>query len=158
MDVIMVKGPGGTLRPACPDDEEKLRGIKLGTLVGVTIARKRNPKFHRKIMALYQIAFEFFGERVRTGVVYRDEAVQPSFQRFRKELTILAGHYEPVYNIRGEVKLEAKSIAFSKCSEEEAVQIFSDLINAALKNVFKGATSEEELRERVQRVLDFDGG
>jgi Protein of unknown function (DUF1367) len=156
MDVIMVKGQGGTLRPACPDDEEKLRGIKLGTLVGVKVARKNNPKFHRKLFALLGVCWEYHLERSETGVIWRGRLVKPSFERLRADMLVRAGHYDPVFSLDGSLRLEPRSLSFAKCADEEKEKVYGSLIDVALKDLYDGSMTREELDEMVERVLNFD--
>lgn len=156
MDVVMVKGSRGELKPATPEDEELLRGIKSGTLVGVKIARKNNPKFHRKLFALLGVCWEHHLERVDVGVIWRGQVVKPSFARMREEMCIRAGHYDVVYALDGTFRMEAKSLSFAKCPDEEKEKVYSELINVALKDLYGGEMTREQLDEMVERILNFD--
>lgn len=158
MELILAKTASGHFAPYGTESQEACAKVKMGQMLRGKFTRMRNPQFHRKMMALYQTCYETFSEALGGGIEYRGELVKPSFTRFRHELTILAGHYVPVYNIKGEVKLEAKSISFASCSQEEAEEIFSDLINAALKHVYKERMTEPQLRKFVDDILAFDGG
>ncbi|MEJ1365643.1 MAG: DUF1367 family protein [Candidatus Sedimenticola sp. (ex Thyasira tokunagai)] len=68
---------------------------------------------------------------------------EKSFDRFRKDLTILAGHYDAFYRIDNTVKVEAKSIAFWSMDEEEFEQLYSSTINAVLKHILKNYTRDD---------------
>jgi hypothetical protein len=104
---------------------------------------------------LFKLAYDHFCEHGISVQEYKGQKVMPSYDRFRYDLVILAGHYTPVFNIRGELRLEAKSISYAKCSEDEAEKIYSSCIDAALKNVYKTATDEKTLRDMVDRLLSF---
>lgn len=153
MELTLLRTPQGFI-PATDAEAEKCRKVKLGATVRADIAQMRNYKFLQKMHCLYQLAYDHFTELCEP-LQYKGEDVRPSYDRFRYDLTILAGHYTPVYAINGEVRLEAKSISYGKCSEEEAEKIFSDVINAALKFVYKHEMSEEKLRELVDKLISF---
>ena len=157
MDIVMIKGPGGTLKPASPEEEDKMRGIKSGSLLGVKIARKNNPKFHRKLFALLGLCWEYHLEAADKGIVWRGVVVKPSFERMRAEMLIRAGHYDPVFALDGKTfRLEPRSLSFAKCSDEEKEGVYSALINVALKDLYNGSMTADELNEMVERVLAFD--
>lgn len=141
-----------------PDNDETveyLQKIKAGAVLSGEFVQPRNYKFLQKIHVLFHTAYDYFSEHLETDIEYRGQKVRPSYDRFRKELVILAGHYEPVFNIRGELRVEAKSLSFAKCTEQEAEKIFSDCINAALKNVYRFSIDEEQLRTIVDEILAF---
>jgi len=155
MKLFLRKMPGGTLVPDNDETAEWLQKVKNGDVLGGEFARPRNYKFLQKMHCLAHLAFDRFTEYADVGLAYRGMKAVPAYDRFRKDLTILAGHYTATYDIMGNVKLEAKSWSFANCTEEEAEKIYSDLINAALKQVFKFSISEEQLRKTVDDILAF---
>lgn len=148
------KIPGG-LVPADEEAAEWLQKIRTGDAVAGDFVRPRNYKFLQKTMCLFRVCFDHFVDTHEWNQQYRGMKVEPSFELFRKQLTILAGHYEATYDIRGNVRLEAKSLSFANCSEEEAQRIYQDVITAALKQVFKFKISEEQLRKTVDDILEL---
>lgn len=148
------KMPGG-LVPADDEAAEWLQKIKTGDAVAGDFVRPRNYKFHAKLICLYRVAYDYFADHLDGGMQYKGQKCTPSFDRFRRDLTILAGHYSATYGIKGDVRLEAKSISFANCSEEEAERIYSDVIDAAIKQVFKMNVSEDQLRQMVDNLLHF---
>ena len=98
MQIDLVKHPGGVFSPAHETDLERLQRFKNGETYVAEIKLTRNPKFHRKVMAFFGFCFEFWCAD-RAGLGSADETTQ--FNRFRKDLTILAGFYDTVTNIRG---------------------------------------------------------
>lgn len=152
----LTRTPSGALAPADAETAAFVGALKVGQGLRADVVRVRNMAFHRKLFALFDYCFSVFEERLPPALEYKGERVKASKTRFRKDLTILAGHYEPVYNIKGEVKLEATSLSFANCSEEHAEEIFSDVINAALKHILKGSINGDELRLIVDRLLAFD--
>ncbi|MEH1299385.1 DUF1367 family protein [Raoultella ornithinolytica] len=146
MQIDLVKHPGGVFSPANETDLERLQRFKNGEIYTAEIKLTRNPKFHRKVMAFFGFCFAYWSAE-NAGLGNADEATQ--FNRFRKDLTILAGFYDTVTNIRGEVRAEAKSLAYANMDDEEFSRCYSSLINAAIKHVFSG-TKDKEILNRLQ--------
>lgn len=156
MKCFFRKLPGGTLVPADEDTAESLQKYKNGEVLGVELKRPRNYRFLQKTMCLFKFCFEHFADSMAGAELeYKGMKAAPSFDRFRYDLTILAGHYTATFDILGNLKLEAKSLSYGKCSEEEAERIYSDVINAALKQVFREGMSEQELRQIVDTILGY---
>ncbi|WP_338510183.1 DUF1367 family protein [Erwinia aphidicola] len=135
MQFDLVKHPGGVFSPVNDSDIERLQRFKNGETYCADIKLSRSPQFHRKVMAFFGFCFEHWCAD-RAGMGNADEHTQRT--RFRKDLTILAGFYDTVVNIRGEVRAEAKSLAYSNMDQEEFERCYSSLINAAIKHVFAG--------------------
>lgn len=155
MKVYFRKVQGGVL---VPDNEETaawLQKKKPGTVLAGEFSQPRNYQFLKKMMALFGCCFDYFKDNQDWAVEYKGQKVEPSFDLFRKQLTILAGHYEATYSINGEIRLEAKSLSFANASEEEVERIYSDVINAAIKHVFKLTIDEALLRKMVDDILAF---
>jgi hypothetical protein len=151
------KMPGGMLAPNDDDTAEWLSTkVKTGAIVSGEFKQPRNYKFLQKTMVLFNYCFDHFAERMgEVGLEYKGQQAAPSKDRFRKDLTILAGHYTVTYDIMGNIKLEAKSLSYANCSEAEAERIYSDVINAALKHVVTVGFTEQELRDTVDGLLRF---
>ena len=146
MQFYLVKHPGGVFSPAHDSDLERLQRFKNGEMYTAEIKLTRNPHFHRKVMAFFGFCFEFWNAE-KSGMGNADERTQ--FNRFRKDLTILAGYYDTVVNIRNEVRAEAKSIAYANMEQSEFEELYSALINAAIKHVFAG-TRDQNILNRLQ--------
>lgn len=158
MEGYFVKQPNGTLSPAYEADRELLSKIKIGSFVRLKLNRARNYKFHRKYFALVNFAFDYW-----TPPEFPDDPEQKwrkqvtpekNFDRFRKDLTILAGHYEAYYRVNGEVRIEAKSISFGSMSEDEFEKLYSATIDVILKHICTQYT-EEMLDSVVDQALSF---
>jgi len=74
-----------------------------------------------------------------------DEATQ--FDRFRKDLTILAGFYEQTVRLNGEVRTEAKSLSYASMEPDEFERCYNAMINAAIKHVFGRTTDQNVLNQ-----------
>lgn len=156
MEVFCTKGPAGQLLPMDDEQAEKVVRLKSGEVLRVDIAQMRNGRFFRKWWLLAKYAFDLWSETM-PQMEYRGQQVQPNFERFRKDLTIMAGHYHPVFNARGEMRVEADSLQWSKMNEETFEKLYSSTINAILQKVLNSANlTERQLREHVDRVMQFD--
>ena len=79
---------------------------------------------------------------------------EKNLDRFRKDITILAGHYEQTVRLDGETRVEAKSIAFGNMTEDEFEDLYSKTIDVIIKYVLKNYTGEQ-LRSVVAQVEEF---
>lgn len=131
MKVEMIKQPGGILCPASDMELEKLNKFKTGEQYTVELKLTRNLAFHRKVFAFFQFCFHYW----KGDNEFQSETKQ--FDVFRNHLTVLAGFYEQHANIYGEIRIEAKSLAFSSMSQEEFEECYNALIQASMKHIFK---------------------
>ena len=138
MKIEMIKHSGGLLIPASDFELERLNKFKTDGQYTIEIKKSRNPAFHRKVFAFFNFCFEYW----KGDNEFQSESKQ--FDVFRENLMCFAGFYESFYNIKGEVRVEAKSISFSSMEQEEFEECYLSLINAAIKHVFQGANSDIE--------------
>lgn len=157
MELLFQKGSTGLL-PACEEATEWLRKKKLGATILVEPREMRNGKFFKKWFALIELAYGYWSDCAQT-LQFRGTPVRPSFARFRKDVTILAGHYEAVVNLKGEVRIEASSISWANMNEETFSQLYDATIQVLLSKVFndkvRGQWTEKQLRDVAAQVLDF---
>lgn len=154
-ELVMIRQAGGALVPATDEDAEALRKIKVGSAVRVDVKQVRNYKFLQKYMTLVRYAFDLWSETVPPQE-YKGVQVRPEIGRFRKDLTIMSGHYTPVFNARGEMRLEAKSVSFANMGEDEFESVFSATIDVILRKILHGhGMTEAKLREHVDNVLRY---
>jgi hypothetical protein len=154
-ELIMVRQPGGVLVPATDEDAEALRKIKAGTAVRVEVKQVRNVKFLRKWFTLARYAFDIWSETIEPQE-YKGQPVMPDFDRFRKDLIILTGNFTAVYNARGEVRVEAKSISFAGMDEAGFEKLYSKTIDVILGKILAGGRmTEDQLRNHVENVLHY---
>ncbi|MFR0629752.1 DUF1367 family protein [Citrobacter freundii] len=146
MQIDLVKHPGGVFSPANETDLERLQRFKNGETYVAEIKLIRNPAFHRKVMAFFGFCFAHWCAN-RAGLEHMDEHSQ--FDRFRKDLTILAGFYVQTVRLNGEVRTEAESLAYASMEQEKFERVFNALINAAIKHVFAG-TTDPAILNRLQ--------
>jgi len=133
-----------TLTGIEPSDDEgwdALKRFALGEEMRVTLVKPRNPKFHKKGMAL-----------LRVGFANQDSA--DTFEGFRKAVIISAGFFTPVTLPDGSVELNADSLSFGKMDEIEFTKVYSNMIDVILKHYLVG-TKEAELDEAVRSIVGF---
>lgn len=156
MDVYLIKGPKGALLPADDEQAELLSKIPQSALIKVSLSRVRNPKFHRKYFALLGYAYAMWQD-TQEPREYKGSPVVTSFERFRDEVTIMAGHYEAIYSITGELRLQAKSVSFARMDEAAFERFYSNVIDVLLQKVLHNdRMTPEKMRAYVDQVLAFD--
>jgi len=154
-EILMIKAANGALVPLDDEQAQKLKRFKVGSVVRGEFVEMRNGKFFRKWWTLANFAYDLWAESMEP-MEYRGQRVQPVFEKFRKDLTILAGFYHPVFNIDGSFKVEADSIAWAKMSEETFAVLYSKTIDAILAKVLpRHGLNHETLANHVDRVLEF---
>jgi hypothetical protein len=157
MDATLLKSQTG-LVPGDDATREWLNKVRMAGIVYAKVNQPRNPQFHRKMFALLNYGFDFWAETAKP-VEYKGQEVKPNFERFRKDIVILAGHYHPVFNIKGEIRMEANSISYANMDEATFEQLYSSVIDVLLKKVFsrapEGQWTEERLRSVVDGLLEF---
>ena len=155
-ELLLIKAASGALVPADDDTREILQAWKLGQGVRVTAKKARNLRFHRKFFALLGVAFDAWVETLPACHIVHDRVVLPNRDRFRKDVTVMAGFFEAVWNARGEVRLEPKSISFGNMEEPEFEALYQQVINVLIQKVLPaGRWDEASLRDAVESVLEF---
>ena len=150
MKVNLIK-QGRVLIPATPSDEDKMSSIKNGQFLEAGMKQKRNLKFHRKFFAMLNIGFEAFEPDQKD---YKGQVAVKNFDRFRKDVIILAGFYDATYDIQGNLKLEAHSISFGKMSEDEFNKVYNACCNVLLQKVLHNYT-RDDLDSVVEQLTRF---
>lgn len=155
MEVILTRAPTGALIPWGEEEADKLSKIKAGATVRAEVKQVRNARFFKRWWVLAKFAYDIWAETM-PRMEYRGRQVQAAFERFRKDLTILAGHYHPVFNVRGEMRIEADSLKWSEMDEETFEALYSRTIDAILQKVLdRPDLTPEKLRAYVDQVLRF---
>jgi Protein of unknown function (DUF1367) len=156
-ELLFLKSQQG-LVPASEAAVEWLRRKKLGSTILVDAREMRNGAFFRKFWALLNLGYDYWSDAVEP-LEHKGEPVLPEFDRFRKDVTILAGFYHSVVNIKGEVRIEADSLKWSSMTEETFTQLYDATIRVMLRKVFNGQVcptwSEEQLRSVAEQILQF---
>ena len=146
MKAHFVKLPNGTLAPDEPEAVEWLSHVRMGQAVSAEVKKPRNYEFHKKLFALLHYAFDVWEPP--------EDGPGKNFDRFRKEIIMLAGYYDLVPSVKGEVRAEAKSISFAKMDEVEFSKLYDSVVNVLLKWVLKNYTRADVDRV-MTHILDF---
>lgn len=141
MQIEMVKNAGGVFVPAFDHDLPRLTKFKNGEMYTADIKLTRNPAFHRKMFSFFNFCFAHWSAD-KTPMANADEATQ--FDRFRKDLTILAGFYEQTVRLNGDIRTEAKSLAYANMEPGEFERCYNAMVNAAIKHLF-GRTTDQNI-------------
>jgi hypothetical protein len=157
MEILLLRTQQG-FAPADDDAREDIKRFKLGSVARMKVTLARNLRFHRKFFALLQVGYQYWSETCEP-IEYKGRPVLPDFERFRKDVIISAGFYRPVWNIKGELRVEHESISFGSMTEERFNQLYDAVIRVLLEKVFNGARckqwSEAELRQVVNDIESF---
>ncbi len=130
MKIAFIKLAGGIMSPASDIEAERMKRFKTGELFEIDIKNSRNADFHRKVFSFFNFCFEHWQDD-REFLSH-----EAQFDRFRKELTIIAGYYNKVFTLSGELRLEPKSLSYSQMTQEDFEQFFHALISASMKHIF----------------------
>lgn len=154
MTTVYLRKTISGLVPDREEDAEALKRFKLGDVVKAEVTFPRNIRFFRKWWALAKVGFGLWEE---TGVraEYKGQIILPNFEKFRKDVIILTGHCHPVLNVRGELRLEADSIAFGNMGEETFENLYQGTLTTITHKIMRGKVSEDRLREMADRVEEF---
>lgn len=132
---------------------------KLGEKVEANVVKPRSNAYQRKFFALLRLAFDYWEpEQGEAPIEYRGQPIEKDFDRFRADVTILCGFYTPVWNARGELRCEAKSIAFSEMEPEDFDRLYRTAIGVLIDLVMRAkGFDERELERAVDELMRFDG-
>lgn len=145
-ELALMKSANGVLLPVTDDDAAYLRKLRAGQVIRGEFRQARNPRFHRKFFAMLQIGFDAWEPPEQE---FRGLPVQKNFERFRKDCIVAAGFYEPVANLKGEVRAEANSISFANMGDAEFERVYSAVADVILQRVLKNYT-----RADLDRVVE----
>ncbi|MEE8128175.1 DUF1367 family protein [Candidatus Vondammii sp. HM_W22] len=150
-EALLSKTPDGFI-PLSDEDSEAMRRVKIGEVIRVRWTKPRNLRFFRKWWALVNFAFDHWETGELVDPKLKGIFPEKNMERFRKDLTILAGHYDSFYRIDGTVRIEAKSISFAQMKEGDFDKFYSATIDAILKYILTNY-QREDLEQVVEQLL-----
>ncbi len=157
-DVLFICTQGHMLAPADDEAMDSARKWKIGALLRFDVKMMRNGAFFRKWWALVNLGYDYWSETC-PQVEHKGKPVLPNLQRFRKDVTIMAGFFSTTWNIKGEPRLEAESLRWGSMSEARFTVLYNATIEVLLRMVFNGKNarrwSEAELRGATEEVMRF---
>ena len=122
--------------PLYNSDYDKLKKLKRDTELVWEVKQQRNPMFHRKCMALFNLGFE------------NQEQIN-SFDNYRKIMTMKAGFFTTEITDKGVVYF-AKSISFANMDNSEFEDLYSKLIHVIAKDL---NLNDTEVRQNIESFM-----
>lgn len=157
MQILLTRIPQGFV-PSDDEAREDMKHFPIGSIARMEVKLMRNGRFFRKWWALAKLGFDYFSDTCEQQQ-YKGQPIAPDFDRFRRDLIIMAGFYRPVWNLKGEMRIEHESISWSAMTEERFTQLYDATIRVLLEKVFNGARSrkwtEQELRSVIEQIEAF---
>ena len=154
-ELLLAKTPNGALAPVDAPSAEYIGKMRLGAGLRGEFKRARDVQKHRRIWALFNFAFDQWDA---PALEYNSLPVAKSLDRFRRDIIILSGYYEAVTNLRGEVRLEAKSIAFANMGQDDFDALYRAVLNVVWDRILKakGYDNPEAVDAIVSELLNFE--
>lgn len=144
MKVMVTKVQGGILVPMDDHEAEKLKKLKNNEDYEANIPIPINPKFRSKIHVFFKFCFDHWdGNKIHPHCTELEQR-----ERFRKDLTILAGFKVQTIRLDGTFRTEAKSLAFENMEEDEFSECYHAVIQAAMSHVFR--TDDESYYNKLK--------
>ena len=152
---VFTRTPAGSLAPADADAAAWIAKLKIGQGVRGEFKRVRDLTKHRRMFALFNFAFDMWDA---PQLEYQGQPVAKDFERFRHDVTILAGFFKAVTNFRGEVRLEAESLAFDSMLQDRFEACYKAVLNVVWTRILqaKGYDTPEAVDKIVAELLRFD--
>lgn len=150
MKATFVKSQFG-LAPDTPESIEWYNKLKTGTVVSGEFKKIRNAAFHRKFFAPLNLGYEYWKPGELDTKWGKPEK---NFEVFRKNVTILAGYCEPVFNIDGSFKMKAESISFGSMKEEDFQKLYNNVLTVLMKKILTDM-SKDEIEDLTERFLSY---
>jgi hypothetical protein len=140
------------LVPADLAQMELMEALKPNGEYKAVLTQPRHPLFHRKAFALTKVGYDAWEPPAERQ--YKGRPILKSFESFRDEMTIRAGFYDVVWNMKGEMRLIPHSWSWGATDQEKFERMYSAFIDVILRDVLRGY-SKDDLEDQVQRVLEF---
>lgn len=144
----------GLLAPLEEEDVDYVNRLRVGQVIRGEFRRQRNYLFLQKWFCLAKFAYEHWEPSGLEGPKWKGVAPEKSFERFRRDLIILAGYYDASYRLDNSVRIEARSISFGSMGQEEFEALYSATVDVVLKHVLKDYT-RKDLDKIVDQILGF---
>ena len=145
--ITLSKTPHGWSN-ADPTTEELHRKTKLGQTIHGDFKKMRNPKFHRLFFSLLNLGYEYFEPENKLG--------EKNFDRFRRDVIILAGYYHTTVRLDNTIRVEADSISFASMDEDTFSKLYQAVLTVLMQRIpMLGKMGEEEINKLTDRFLEF---
>ena len=131
MGFYLIKNKDGRYSPCYDEDHEASKKIANGTVVKAT--SPRNYKFHRKIFALFNIAYE-------------NQDKVKSLEVYRKIILLKAGFYDEVQDKNGKPYFIPQSLSFDSMSAEVFDKVYSAVLDVVAQEM---DTAPEKIKQQI---------
>ena len=127
--------------------------LKLGEAIHSDFKRMRNAAFHRKLFALLNLGFEYWEpQKIET----KWGTPEKNFDRFRRDVTILAGYYHNVFRLDGTFRIEADSIAFGNMDQDTFDKLYQAVLTVLMQRIpMLSKMTKEEINDLTDKILAF---
>ena len=143
------------LTPADETTNDWLIKVKAGAVVSGEFKKPRSYQFHRKYFALLKVAFDNWEpNEIQVEVAGKMITPEKNFDRFRKDLTILCGHYDTVFRLDNTFRIEPKSISFGNMSSEEFDKFYQTTITVLINQMWQSLDTKD-VEAMVEAYLGF---
>lgn len=149
-ECLLVKTDKGHFLPL----DGALADVSAGEVIKVKYSLARNPKFHRKMFALFKFVIDALPDPEPVKVHGVMVTPKLDFDTARKFLTVKAGFYDVIMLPDGTCRLQAKSLSYASMDNEEFARVYSAIIDVALQ-FLPYAMTGEELNKSVNNLMGF---
>lgn len=155
MIVYLIKSKNGALYASDEDARKYIKRRKPGQIIKADIKQEHNYEFFKKMWALFKTVHDNLPEPEQIEFMGKKVTPIQTLDATRKYLIVKAGYYNIIGYPNGSVRVEAKSISYSKMEPEEFEKLYSDVIDAALKTL-PSDWSDEKINQVANAILRFD--
>ena len=138
--------------PLNEDDIKVVGKLVVGKAYDFDVVTQRVGAYHRRVFALLKFAYE---NTDPIQIEYKGHTITQSFDRFRKDLVIIAGFYSWDVNSRGEVRAVADSLKYSKCNQEKVERVYSALLDVIAERIFQGTYTNKQLSDLSEQWMRY---
>jgi hypothetical protein len=133
---------------------KRIINLEAGEILSLDFIIPRNPQFNRKFFALLDVGYEAW-EPNRVRKSYKGREMAKNREQFREDILILAGFYDQTFDLKGRMRLRAKSVSFAKMDDVEFDRVYQSVVTVLLREVLTTYKDRAELDSVVDRVLGF---
>lgn len=154
MKIFLRKSKNGALYA---HDEQALKYIKrrkAGQIIQAEIKQIRNYEFHKKMFALFKLVHDALPPPEPIEFMGKIVIPENTFDATRKYLVVQAGYYSIIGYPNGSVRVEAESLSYGNMSPEKFEEVYSAVIDAALKALPEN-WSDEDKNDLANRIINY---
>lgn len=127
---------------------------EVGEMFRFTTKFQRNGRFHRKMFVLLNLGYEVWAPP-RKHRTYKGFELQKNFDQFREDIVIAAGFFERTFDMKGRMKLRAKSLSYAKMDDDEFGQVYNKVLDTLLESVMAQYGGRDDVNAVVDRLMEF---